>query len=260
MKLYILGTNSGTEPLTERHHTSWVLETASHLYWFDAGEACGFTGYRCGLDLLAVDKIIISHPHIDHTGGLCNLVNYVKKVEWSLEKGRYFGKIGLYLPDMRLWDALVTFTLCSRINQTEEDLGCEPFRIREGLLFDDGLLKVSAIPNTHFARYHLDKDDQRTFSFLIEGEGKRIVYSADVGSYHDLDPFTEDGCDVLFLETGHHLLETAEEYCRGKEIGKIAFIHHNRRYLNDIPSAKVRTRELFGDKAVFCDDRMVLEV
>ena len=38
MNIRILGSCSGTEPMPERRHTSFTLERADALYWFDAGE------------------------------------------------------------------------------------------------------------------------------------------------------------------------------------------------------------------------------
>ena len=38
MKLHILGSCSGTEPMPGRHQTSLALETGGSLYFLDAGE------------------------------------------------------------------------------------------------------------------------------------------------------------------------------------------------------------------------------
>jgi hypothetical protein len=53
----------------------------------------------------------------------------------------------------------------------------------EGLVFDDGVMRVTAFPNTHMikARMQGENDPCLSYSFLIEVEGKRIVYSGDVG-------------------------------------------------------------------------------
>lgn len=69
MKLHFLGTCSGTEPMPDRKHTSFAIETGDRLYWFDAGEGCSYTAHLMGLDLLSLCKVVISHPHMDHVGG-----------------------------------------------------------------------------------------------------------------------------------------------------------------------------------------------
>ena len=39
LKFTFLGTCSGTEPMPERHHQSFVVEVGGLYYWFDAGES-----------------------------------------------------------------------------------------------------------------------------------------------------------------------------------------------------------------------------
>ena len=34
-KIIFLGTCSGTEPMVGMHHSSWILDTGDHIYWFD---------------------------------------------------------------------------------------------------------------------------------------------------------------------------------------------------------------------------------
>ena len=74
MKIHFLGTCAGTEPIPGRQHMSFVIESNGALYWFDAGEGCSRTAYLNGLDLMGVKAVFISHPHMDHTGGLANLI------------------------------------------------------------------------------------------------------------------------------------------------------------------------------------------
>ena len=69
LKLTILGSCSGTEPMPGRHHTSIAMEYGGRTYWLDAGENCAHASYTGGVDMPAVEAIFISHPHIDHVGG-----------------------------------------------------------------------------------------------------------------------------------------------------------------------------------------------
>ena len=70
MKLVFLGTCAGTEPMPDRKHAAIALEVEGRLYWFDAGEGCSYTAHNLGMDVLKVKTVVISHPHLDHTGGL----------------------------------------------------------------------------------------------------------------------------------------------------------------------------------------------
>ena len=84
LKLTLLGTCSGTEPMPDIHHCSLVIEVNGVNYWFDAGESCSHTAYTSGLDLMTTKAIFISHPHIDHTGGLPNLFFCIEKLIYAL--------------------------------------------------------------------------------------------------------------------------------------------------------------------------------
>ena len=59
MKLFIFGSCSGTEPITDRHHTAFAIEINKRIYWLDAGENCSYTAHLMGVDLLRVSDIFI---------------------------------------------------------------------------------------------------------------------------------------------------------------------------------------------------------
>ena len=84
MKIHFIGTCSGTEPRPNTHHCSLVFEINGVYYWFDAGENSSHTAYtKMGIDLSRVRCVFISHPHIDHIGGLPNLIYSLNKLVWK---------------------------------------------------------------------------------------------------------------------------------------------------------------------------------
>ena len=85
-KLTILGSCSGTEPIPNRHHTSITLEHAGKLYWFEAGENCSYSAHLLGIDLATTEAIFISHTHMDHLGGLPNLLWTMRKLSLRSEQ------------------------------------------------------------------------------------------------------------------------------------------------------------------------------
>ena len=149
MKLHFLGTCAGTEPMPERKHASFALEVNGDLYWFDAGEGCSYTAHNMGLDVLKVKKIIISHPHLDHTGGLANLIWNIRKMHW-VKNSETMGEIDIFLPDMQVWDGVMTLLHCSEGKFALED-HLHPHSVQDGLLFDDDAVRVTALHNLHVA-------------------------------------------------------------------------------------------------------------
>ena len=94
-KIRFLGTCSGTEPFKNMHHTSFLIEEKGKTYWFDAGENCSRLAFLQGVDMLSVSSIFISHPHIDHIGGLLNLILLIRQQIWKKEGEPIDGEVKL---------------------------------------------------------------------------------------------------------------------------------------------------------------------
>ena len=248
MKVHFLGTCSGTEPMPGMHQVSLVMEINETLYWFDAGECCGYTAYLMGLDVCKMRALFVSHPHVDHTGGLSHLLFVMKKLRKPLIHNN---TLEVYIPDLDCLHAAMHTSWDTRAF----DFTINGHETHDGLLYEDENIGVTALHNTHL------KEDGSTgwhsFSFLIEAEGKRIVYSGDTRRPDELDLLLEKHCDMFIMETGHHKVQDVCEYALSKDVSRLRFVHHGREIINGRDAAEALTAqyaEKSGMSIVICND------
>jgi ribonuclease BN (tRNA processing enzyme) len=250
-KLIFLGTCSGTEPMPGRHHSSFVLEVGDKYYWFDAGENCSHAAVTAGIDVSRIRAVFISHMHIDHVGGLANLLFVIRKLVSVTGKPHANGNsYDVFVPDLELFGMIRTVSTMRKEKETASPTIVD-HEISDGLLFEDENIRVTALHNTHLGE--TGEDGWHSYSFLIETEGKRIVFSGDVKCPEELDPLTAGGCDALIMETGHHKVARVLAYANARGTKKLLFTHHGREILAD-PAAAARAAAAAHPDATVCRD------
>lgn len=257
VKIHVFGSSAGTEPQPGRHHTSWALEFDGELYWFDAGECCYHTAHLMGLDLLSVRTVTISHPHIDHCGGLPNLLWAMQKII-QVEKRQKKSALELFIPDMEIWNcANAWLGALGKAQITQYQI--EPQLISDGVIFDNGKVSIEARHNFHLGE--AQDGVYRSFSFRIRVDGKVIIFSGDVKSYADMGDYLDD-CDLLLMETGHH---KSSEICAAlrreeRNVRDIIFVHSGRELLNDFDNALARAESAWGAPLRVASDGSTFEL
>ena len=263
MKLTFLGSCSGTEPMPDRFHTSYVIEHGSGVYWFDAGEGCSHNAHLMGIDILAIRSLCISHCDYDHVGGLVNLLGTIRKLEGRNDDrtrsiaGR---TLSVRIPSLRVWQGALD------VLQGSTDTLLLPFEpdaqtYVDGTILDDEGLKVTALHNGHLGEPALGSPWQ-SFTFRVETDHHSLVSSGDIKHVSEAIPLMGEGCDLFMMETGHHQVDEVCSYLMENDapFGRLGFFHHGRAILADPEGERKKAQAIVGDRVFVADDGMTIDL
>lgn len=260
MKLHTFGTCAGTEPIKGRHHLSFAFELKNGVYWFDAGETSSYTAHLMHVDLLKVRSVFISHTHMDHVGGLGNLMWNIRKISNIKERLPESAEIDVFIPNLSTFDGIMQV-----LKNTEGDFVCDfsfvPHQVTDGELYSSSYddFTVKAYHNKHMAKR--ENEPWRSFSYEINAEGKRILFSGDT-TLSDVTELLDGKFDYFLMETGHHDSgDIARLLTEGKkEVKNLFFIHNGRNILRDREVALSDAKKNFSGNVVICEDGQTYEL
>lgn len=155
--------------------------------------------------------IFISHFHADHVGGLPMLLQSIH----FCQKRRYIqefepeNRLRLFLPPktIRLFQNLL-----DALTLTKLSYKLEISPIEEGEFYSDEHARVSAVRNSHIK-------EGGSYSFILDAEGRRIVYSGDLRDACELLPLIREGADLLITECNHFKPESLFGCLRAEQDG-----------------------------------------
>ncbi len=187
MRLVFIGTSHGV-PEPHRRCSSYILETNGRYYLIDMGTQVIEDLRRRGIDINDIRLAVCTHPHGDHTDGL---VSFVDLLNWYYKSADPL----ILLPDERMIEPLLGWlTVTSNGRPPRPDLRIAAFR--EGVAYEDEALRLTAIGTKHC---------ENSFAFLVEAEGKRVLFTGDLSRPSVDFPQVAFGTelDLIVCETAH---------------------------------------------------------
>ena len=260
MIVTFLGTSHG---ITEKNAfcSCAVVSVGGAHYIVDVGAPIDTLLQNYGIPFADLRGIFITHPHQDHYVGLAPFT-------FTMEDFGRFGDVSVpvYAPAGIDFAALNVFLFGDpRGHERYRTENPPPHRVRfevypdapaEGaIIFDDGTLRVTAYPVRHCPHSH---------AFLLEAEGKRIVFTGDLS--RDLSDYprvaTETPVDLVVTEAAHgRLSEPATAAILGASRTPRLVISHRNPARNPLSEVDALAEKLAPSiEVIAAEDGMVLNV
>lgn len=212
MRVTFLGTSHGV-PEPGRKCSATLLEVGSKKYIIDAGADITSELINRGIDPELINAVFITHLHGDHTNGL---IQFVGLLSWFFTKA----DPEIFLPRLEAKEGMAAWL---KVNQGEIRPSLRFTEEKEGVIFDDGTIRVTAMRTGHI---------DISYAFMIEAEGKKVLFTGDMkngdGPTADYARFvTEDGIDLVVAECAHFDANLYIEPLRKHPPKRFCFNHYS---------------------------------
>ena len=243
MRITFFGSSHGV-PEPHRKCSCTLIEAGGKKYLIDAGTDPVDELVTRGIGIEEISAVFITHLHGDHTDGLIHMVDLLS---WYYKTA----SPKFYLPKIGLWDAMKPWLAIQGV-ELREDL--EFTEIREGVFYDDGVLRVTA-----FRTGHIDV----SYAFMLEAEGKKLLFTGDMkhetGPVDDYGRYTEN-CkfDFVAAECAHFDAMLYEAPIRKNPPKLFCFNHYSPRFEESCLHLKASVQDAVP--VIMATDGLMVEV
>lgn len=213
MKITFVGSSHGV-PEANRKCSCIMIEAGDNVYFVDMGTSAVDALRVRGIPTESVKGIFITHMHGDHTDGL---IQFVDLITWFFTDTDPiiclpFIEAGRIIDD---W-MKITQNCCKKdIRYVETNAG---------VVFDDGVLKMTAVPTQHC---------ERSFSYIARAEGKTVLFTGDLKNPAVDFPVSALECplDLVVCEAAHFEATDYLPMLEGHDIKRLCVTHYSDRFV-----------------------------
>ncbi|MBE7062197.1 MAG: MBL fold metallo-hydrolase [Clostridia bacterium] len=218
MRIITLGTSHGNHT-PGRFATSTLLEIGESCYMIDAGEPASGQMFRAGVPFKNLRAVFLTHMHDDHTSGLTALAKALHKYPTDGQHTDFYFAEEAAIAPFRAWLGAVHV-------KNEEGL-VQYHTTHEGAVYKDENISVTAIPTRHMS------GGEPSFAYLIEADGKRMLFTGDLSPDFSDFPQNVGHLDVCVCEGTHYRPEFSMPILQKADIGKLIFNHLHELWIGD---------------------------
>lgn len=241
MRITFVGSSHGV-PEAHRKCTCIMIEVGENIYFVDMGTSAIDALRTRGMSIDAVKGIFVTHMHGDHTNGL---IQFVDLLTWYFKTPDPV----ICLPDVKA-AAVIKDWLQVTMNGAEKEMQYR--ETQPGVVYDDGVLKATAIPTQHCPH---------SFAYLIEAEGKTVLFTGDLKNPGIDFPETaqQQPLDLVVCESAHFSATDYLPVFEKCDIRKVCVTHYFEPFLPSVQALCAALNEK-GIPALRAMDDLVLTV
>ncbi|MBQ8683498.1 MAG: ribonuclease Z [Clostridia bacterium] len=234
MRIVFFGTSHGV-PEPNRRCSSTLIEIGERRYFVDMGTQSIEQLISRRIPVESVKGVFITHMHGDHANGL---VSFLDLCSWYFRTADPV--VCLPEPVEMARDTIAAWIKCNHAEM-------RPFRflpVKEGVVYEDEAIRVTAYPTRHLEGSH---------AFLIEAEGKRVLFTGDLGGPSIDFPVQvlDQPLELAVCECAHFQGMTYVPVLEGKTTLKQMCFNHYTTNATLVPPTEEISKAL-GDIPVFC--------
>lgn len=216
MKITFFGSSHGI-PEPHRRCSCTLIEIGDSRYFIDMGMMPIEELVNRGIAVDSVKAVFITHMHGDHTNGLISFVDLCSWVYKTAEPK-------IFLPKLKGKEIIYNWFETTGTKAREFEFA----EVSEGVIFDDGVLKVTAVRTKHC---------DVSFAFVLEAEGKKVLFSGDLSRNPEEDfpkLAKEIQLELAVCECAHFSADKYEPIFKECNIKKVIINHYSQRFVPSI--------------------------
>lgn len=214
MKITFLGTGHGLHE-KGRYRTSMMLEVGGSTYLIDAGSPVMHQLINSDRALKEIRAVFITHTHNDHMMNVLEMVDAISCTTTG-------ASIDFYIPEENAIEAIKNYLMVTSGILNEQDARMRFYD--KSFIYEDENIKL--IP---FETGHLRKKGRPSYGYILEAEGKRVIFSGDLSYLLEMNDFPtaakELESELFICEMAHFDFEFLRPHIKECKTKLVAFNH-----------------------------------